>query len=155
MRNCKYKKRFQSNVVRPLNHDFGPVLGNACRCLAWFALDFIYQKKIGQHICQTHTHTYIYIHKICIHCAGFSFDVGTTDFITPLHEGVFTCEPVLTVVATSKSSNYVCPSSYTNATNGPWNNAYTRIRTYLWWLDIQIWHIFTIFNQYIYIYKPL
>ena len=71
---------------RPLDkNDFEPVLVNVCRCLPCFALDLIYPKKIGQHIC----HIYIYCIYLVIHSLhGISFHVGKNDFIKPLHEGV-------------------------------------------------------------------
>ena len=77
---------------RPLDkNDFEPVLVNVCRCLPCFALDLIYPKKIGQHICHITSMPYIYIYCIylVIHSLhGISFHVGKNDFIKPLHEGV-------------------------------------------------------------------
>ena len=52
---------------RPLDkNDFEPVLVNVCRCLPCFALDLIYPKKIGQHICHITSMPYIYIYTVYI-----------------------------------------------------------------------------------------
>ena len=64
---------------RPLDkNDFEPVLVNVCRCLPCFALDLIYPKKIGQHICHITSMPSIYIYILYI----FSYSFIARDFLS-------------------------------------------------------------------------